>query len=419
MRWVIFGFLFAFTFAAYVQRTAISVAAERMMPELGLTQLQIGWLETAFIVSYAALQFPGGVLGQFLGTRRMFTLCGGVAVAATLAIPVLPSMEAGTRLFILLLLAQLVLGASQAPLFGLLSGALERWFPARQWALAQGMSSSGVGLGAAAAPAAIASLMVVLGWRPALIIVALPVIVLLAFWWQYGRDTPAEHARVTQDELSELDYVQSAPAPDPPTWRRMRALLLNRNLVGLTLSYTAMNFVFYLITLWSFLYLVQSRHFTVLDGGLSAAVPSLGGAAGAAAGGVAGSFLSQRLGARNGLRILPLITLPLSGLLLLLAVHAESAMTALAGLTFAFALLEVNEACFWASSMEIGRADAVAAGGILNTGGNLGGIIATPIVAALSGGGNWTAPFVAGAGCAVLSAVIWLVIDPAPREGVA
>ncbi len=95
--------------------------------------------------------------------------------------------------------------------------------------------------------------------------------------------------------------------------------------------------------------------------------------------------------------------------------HAASAWVALAGLTFAFGLLETNESCFWAASMEIGREDAVAAGAILNTGGNLGGIIATPIVAALSGGGNWTTPFIAGAACAALSAALWLVINPAPR----
>jgi sugar phosphate permease len=416
VRWVIFGFLFAFSCAAYLQRTAISVAAERMMPELGLTQLQIGWLETAFLITYTALQFPGGVLGEFLGARRMFTLCGAIAVLATLAIPVLPWIGSGTPLFTALLLAQLTLGAAQAPVFAVLTGALERWFPRRQWALTQGISSAGVGLGGAIAPAAIALLMVTLGWRPALVIVALPVVLLIAAWWHYGRDAPAQHRSVTAEELGELDFSQSTEPAGPPTWQRLRAVLINPNLLGLTLSYTLMNVVFYLLSFWSFLYLVQARHFTVLDGGLSAAMPPLGGAAGAALGGVAASLFCVRYGARAGLRILPLLTLPAAGALLLISVHAASAMIALAGLTLAFGLLEVNEGCFWAASMEMGREDAVAAGGILNTGGNVGGIVATPLVAWLSGGGNWTAPFLVGAACAVLSAGIWLAIDPAPRE---
>jgi sugar phosphate permease len=192
------------------------------------------------------------------------------------------------------------------------------------------------------------------------------------------------------------------------------ALLLNRDLAGLTLSYFAMNLVFYLISFWSFLYLVQARHFSVLQGGFATALPLLAGAAGAGLGGIGASRFSARLGARAGLRILPVLTLPLSGVMLLVSVHVVSAWVALAGLSLAFCLLEANEGPFWAAAMEIGGQDAVAASAILNTGGNLGGIVATPLIAALSGGGDWNTPFVGGAGCALFSAMIWLLINPAP-----
>jgi sugar phosphate permease len=412
VRWLIFFFLFAFTVVALIQRTAVTVASERMMPELGLSQMQIGWLETSFLISYTALQFPGGVLGQILGPRRMLTFSGLIAVAATLAMPLLPFAASGRLLFETLLLAQFILGAMQAPLFGMVSGTLERWFPSRQWALAQGLVTCGVGLGAAAAPAIIASLMVSIGWHRALVLVALPTIGLIALWWRQGRDTPYVHPAVTAAELAELDHATQDLSATPVSWRRLAGLVRNRNLAGLTFSYVAMNFVFYLITFWGFLYLVQARHFSVLQGGLSAALPLLAGAAGAGAGGWVAGACTARFGASTGLRIVPLITLPASAALLVLAVHAAAAAAALAGLAAAFCLLEMNEASFWAASMEIGREDAVAAGAILNTGGNLGGVIATPIVAALSDAGNWTAPFVAGTACALLSAAIWLAIDP-------
>ncbi|MEJ0046692.1 MAG: MFS transporter [Rhodospirillales bacterium] len=411
MRWWIFAFLFAFTFVAYPQRLAVSVAAERMMPELGLSQGQIGWLETAFLISYTALQIPGGILGQRLGPRLMLTLCGGIAVAATLAVPLLPFVFGGASLIAGLLAAQLVLGAMQAPVFPLVAGGLERWFPSRQWALTQGLTSCGIGLGSAAAPAVIASLMVLVGWRDALVLVALPVASLVAFWWWQGRDTPYQHPLVAPDELADLDYAE--PATGTVTWARAAMLLTNRNLLGLTLSYLLMNVVFYLITLWSFLYLVQARHFSLLEGGLAASLPPLAGALGAALGGFGGSHCTARFGARRGLRIVPLITLPASGVLLL-SVQAESAAWALAGLALSFGLLEMNEAPFWAASMEIGREDAASAGAVLNTGGNLGGIIATPVVAYLSGLGNWSLPFMLGAGCAVASAALWLVVAPVP-----
>ncbi len=414
VRWAIFAFLFAFTFMAYVQRTAISVAAIPIMPALGLSQVQIGWLETAFLVSYTALQLPGALVGQAIGARAMFTASGAIAVAATLAIPILPSMATGTWLFVALLAAQFMLGAMQAPLFAILTATLQRWFPRRQWALTQGLTTGGVGLGGAAAPPLIASLMVLAGWRWALVLVALPAIPLVALWWWHGRDQPHHHRKVTADELAELDAATHDITVVALSWQRLGRLLTNPHLAGLTLSYLAMNIVFYLITNWSFLYLVQARHFSLLQSGLATSLPLLAGALGAALGGFAASAASARFGPRRGLRLVPLLTLPAAGILLLLSVQAHAAGWALAGLSLAFGLLEMNEACFWAAAMEIGSVDAGAASAILNTGGNLGGIIATPTVAALSMHGDWSTPFTLGAAGALVSAAIWLLITPQP-----
>ena len=54
--------------------------------------------------------------------------------------------------------------------------------------------------------------------------------------------------------------------------------------------------------------------------------------------------------------------------------------------------------------------DTMAATGLLNTGGNLGGVVATPIIAALSTH-NWTLVFAMGAVLALVAAGLWLWID--------
>jgi sugar phosphate permease len=51
VRWRIFAFLFAFAFIAYFQQKGLTVAAERIMPDLGISQVQVGWLEWAFVLS--------------------------------------------------------------------------------------------------------------------------------------------------------------------------------------------------------------------------------------------------------------------------------------------------------------------------------------------------------------------------------
>src|SRR5512143_2264532 len=116
---------------SYVQRTSLGVAAENIMPELQLSQMQIGWLNAEFATCYAFAQLPGGVLGQRYGARLTFTVVGLVGLVATLATPLAPVVLSGTALFLALLAAQGLLGASQGPVFPMVAAVFETWFPQR------------------------------------------------------------------------------------------------------------------------------------------------------------------------------------------------------------------------------------------------------------------------------------------------
>ena len=59
VRWIIFLFQFAFGFVVYVQQRSLTVAGARMMPDLGLSQMQLGGLEEALLIGYTLMQFPG------------------------------------------------------------------------------------------------------------------------------------------------------------------------------------------------------------------------------------------------------------------------------------------------------------------------------------------------------------------------
>ncbi len=155
-------------------------------------------------------------------------------------------------------------------------------------------------------------------------------------------------------------------------------MLRNRDVLVLTASYLCMNYVYYLLANWCFLYLVQERHFTVLESGCLASTPPLAAAVGAGVGGWLASVLGTRYGIRRGLRILPLISLPAAGVLLFLAVDAANPYLAVAALALCFACVELNEGPYWAAIMHVGRADTMAAAGLLNTGGNVGGLIGHP-----------------------------------------
>ena len=91
IRWTIFALLFGFAIFGYVQRTGIAIAADRMLPELGLTQIQFGWLLNAFLIAYTVLQVPGALAGQWLGPRLALGLVGFVSTLATLSMALLPA----------------------------------------------------------------------------------------------------------------------------------------------------------------------------------------------------------------------------------------------------------------------------------------------------------------------------------------
>ena len=411
IRWRILSLLLGFGYVAYLQQKSITVAAERMMPDLGLTQMQIGWLEWAFVLGYAAFQLPGGVIGQRLGARRMFTVISLVAFLATILTPLAPVLLAGSALLVALLLLQLVLGLAQGPIFPVSSGVMEAWFRPEKWALVQGLQSMALQFAAALTPPLVAYLMAAFGWQYALFWPELPVLAFIGVWIWYGRNSPAEHPRVTPEELAELGEKSAATTQTPITWRRLGRLLANRSILLLSLSYICMNYVFYLIANWCFLYLVQERHFNILEGGWLAAAPPLAAAAGAGVGGSLAAALCARFGFRWGFRLTPLMALTAAGALLWVTVNLSNPYGAVIALALCYGVIELTEGSYWAATMFVARADTMTATGILNTGGNIGGLIGIPIVAYLSGHGAWTAAFLIGTLFALAGAGCWFGVD--------
>jgi MFS transporter, ACS family, glucarate transporter len=419
IRWRIFSFLFGFGFVAYIQQKTITVAAVPMMPALGLSQSQISYIMQAFVLGYAIFQLPGGIIGQRLGARMTFVVIGITAFLATLAMPLVPEFFQGPALFAALLGVQLVLGLSQGAIFPVSAGVFEAWFPAKRWALVQGLQTAGLGLGAAVTPPLIVYLMGRLGWQRGLAWASLPAVALIALWAWYGRNTPREHPAISARELAEIG--SQPPTHSSVSVKQLLTLAADRNVMLLFISYMSMNYTFYLLSNWVVLYLVQERHFSLLESGWLAMAPPLAAALGAGVGGAITGALAQRFGSLWGYRILPLIALMAAAVLLLVAVNASNPYLAVAALASCFGAVELTEGAYWGAGMAVGRGDTMAVCGIMNTGGNLGGIIGIPIVGYFSGLHSWNTAFFIGVGFAIVSALTWLGIrveemvqEPAP-----
>jgi MFS transporter, ACS family, glucarate transporter len=299
------------------------------------------------------------------------------------------------------------------------AGVFEVWFPPRRWTFVQGLQTMGLGLGAAVTPPLITHLMSALGWQQALLWASLPAVGLIAVWAWYGRDSPREHPSMSAQEMAEIGGQDAAPVDAQVSARQLLQILTNRNVLLLAVSYLCMNYSFYLLSNWVFLYLVQERKFSVLESGWLAVAPPLAAALGAGVGGVITGILCVRFGNRWGYRLMPLAAMPAAGALLLFTVNAANPYWAVAGLALCFGAVELNEGAYWGAAMTVGRGDTMAASGVMNTGGNMGGIIGIPIIGYLSEAHLWRTAFIVGAVCALASALAWLGIEvdqPAAAE---
>lgn len=193
--------LFACQFArqgchdSFRDRICISHAAPEMRKEYGFDAVTMGWIFSAFNLSYSLLQIPGGWLGDKFGPRRVLTgiVLWWSAFTAATALSVGKVSMYGVRL---------LFGAGEVGAFPTATRALSLWLPARERGFAQGLTHSGARLGAALTPPLAVYLITSFGWRSVFYIFGALGAVWAASWYWYYRDQPSQHASVNEAELA-------------------------------------------------------------------------------------------------------------------------------------------------------------------------------------------------------------------------
>jgi len=413
IRWNILVLMALASAVAYILRTNMSIVGETMMKGLGFSEIQLGMIFASFAWGYAVFQFPGGILGEALGSRKAMTLIAllwGVLTLLNGLIPGRPFASVPTIVGILIVLRFFV-GVVQAPLFPIVGRVISDWFPVSGWAFPNGLTNTGLTLGAAAAGPLIVWIMKDHGWRGSFYWTSPLAFVMAILWWWYVRDYPRNHKSVNEKER-DLIEANRHPANETRTKGIWKVALKNREIFLLTLSYFCMNYVFYIFFSWLFYYLVDVRGYSKNQAGVMNSVFWIMGAIGGAIGGLFCDRLVRKYGARSGYRFVPVFGLVLTALLLFVAALTTNAYVALAFFSVSFALTQVTDSSYWAAAIAIGDKHAAAAAcGILNTGGNaVGGIngLLVPITAKYFG---WTAAITTGSIFALAAAILMLFVN--------
>jgi len=335
---------------------------------------------------------------------------------ATAIIPGPDVLSVGS-IVVTLIVIRFLVGAVHAPFFPVtIGGTIASWFPVRQWGIANGLTSTGLTLGAAATAPIVVWLMESHGWRCALLITAPTAFVVAVLYRWYVTDEPGDHPRTTAMELSLIrsDRPTAGDGVEKGAWK---LALKDKNVLLLTAGYFCMNYVFYLFFSWFFFYLVDVRGFSATipgrlppDAGVLTAALWVLGAIGATAGGFICDLLVRRLGIRLGPRYLAMTALILSAVFLYIGATSDNVVVTVVLLCICFACNQLTEAPFWVSTMAVSGQHAPVATGIMNTGGNLPGIVGgmlVPVTANLLG---WEAAIVTGSVFAFIGALLWIFI---------
>jgi ACS family glucarate transporter-like MFS transporter len=395
--WPWVGLLCATATASYLCRVNVSVAGAPLMDELHLSQVQMGRVFSAFLLGYALFMVPGGALADRWGARRVLERASWWWVAAT-SLQVLvgrgPLAGSVASTLTMLLALRFVLGVGQAPTFPATARGVARWVAPDSRARANGFVIASIALGSAIAPPLVSAVMVRWGWRAAIGVSTLPALATALAW------------RIAGEPASLV-----LPTPSP-SGGGSAAPLRSRSFVLLTLSYTLQGYVGYIFVFWFYLYLVQERHFDLLKGAFLSSLPWLLSSVSIPFGG----WLSDRIAARHGLavgrRAVPLVGLALAGVFLSLGARTTNGYWAAASLALSTALVLSVEGPFWATMTEIAGGRSGLAGGIMNTGCNVGGLVSPALTPVLAAAVGWENALHVAAVLSVVAAVLWLGIDP-------
>jgi ACS family glucarate transporter-like MFS transporter len=413
VRWRVLGLIVVISFAAYVLRTNLSIVGPAMVAELGLSELQLGQVFSAFALGYTLFQFPGGLLGDRVGPRLAVTVMALAWGVLTLACGLLPDATtlSAASILTLLIVLRFLMGVVQAPIFPVMTGGMvANWFPVSGWGFPNGLSSAGLNLGGAATAPLVVWLMASAGWRGSFLWSAPAALALAGVWWWYTRDYPRQHAGVRPAELA---LIEAGRPPALATVRERgvwKACLRNREIALLTSSYFCMNYVFYLFFNWFFYYLVVVRGFDQQQAAGLAATQWVVGTLGALLGGLLCDGLLRRFGPRRGAPILPVVGLLASAGLLVAGAWTSQPLLAVGLLAACFGCTQLTEASFWATTIAVAGRHASAAAGVLNTGGTLAGVLGALLVPLTAEALGWSWAIGSGALAALLGAALWLGI---------
>lgn len=386
----------------YIDRVNVSTAALAFRNELGLSNVQYGWIFSAFAYSYALFQIFGGWIGDRFGPRRVLAVCGLIWALATL----------GTGLaggFWSLIFARFVLGLGEGATFPTATRAMSIWTRTGWRGFAQGITHSFARFGNAVTPPLVAALMVATSWRGSFVLLGVASVVWVVVWTWYFRDDPRQHAGISEAELALLPRPRSPGEVGTVPWRQ----LLPR-MMPTTIVYFCYGWTLWLYLSWLPQFFQQGHNLNITKSALFSGGVFFAGVVGDTMGGLVSDWVYRLTGDLAKARRNVIIGSLLGSLVCLVPVFFVDDLVLLSlSLAAAFFCLELTIGPIWSVPMDIAPEHSGTAAGIMNTGSAVAAIVSpTAFGYVVDLTGSWELPFAGSIGLLLLGAILTFWMRP-------
>ena len=410
LRWVLIGWMFLMGAVAYLDRVNISIAGQAIQKDFGLTNVQLGWVFSAFVIGYALFQVPGGRLADRFGARLVISagvVWWGAFTTLTALVP------PGVALSLVLLIGtRFLLGLGEAVMYPSSNRLVAAWIPSAERGLANGLIFAGVGAGAGVTPPLIYYVLSKWGWHWSFYVSALIGLAAGVGWFLIARDSPREHPLIS---LKEIDHIEAGlpeankEAEGALPWS---AILSSRNVWAITFSYFSYCYVTYIFFTWFFIYLSRVRGLDLKASAFYSMLPFIAMACGAPLGGWVADWITKHHSERVGRCGVAIFGLMLAAGFLALATQVKSARLASIVLAGGAGAIYLSQSAFWAVTADIAGKSAGTVSGLMNMGGQIGGAVTASLTPWIADRFGWTASFLVAASVCFAGSLAWLFVNP-------
>jgi MFS family permease len=414
--WVLGAFCVAAAIA-YIQRYSINLLAPSIGESMRLDEAQMGRVMGSFFLGYAVMQIPAGWLGDRWGSRKALTL---YAIIWSLATALMAAAWDETSLVCIWML----MGAAQAGIFPCAMIGVRDWLPGTRRAVASGMLSTFMNVGAVLSAHLAGWLLLYYAWPRVFIWLALPGTVWAAwfFWWY--RDRPDEHRDVNAAERSLISPDKTGTGSDrmevpvpvstgetPTPWLRL-ASSGRMWLIGVQQFFRAAAQVFF--GTWFGTFLKESPGISEREVTILASVPPALLIAGSLIGGALSDWLLFRTGSRRISRQgLAVVNLLLCAACFAVAALAEDSYVRVALIAAGCLFMTIGGVSAYTITMDLGGSHVATVFSTMNMCGSIGAAVFPAYAGWLvKTTGDWNHVLWSIVAIYVAAATCWALLNP-------